>query len=301
MSQTNILLVDNNLDTTETIKEFLEDEGYSLFTALNPGDAKRILECESVDLMILDIRLINDEDEKDLSGLVLAKETDPSIPKIILTRFPTYQAVREALGSAMGSLPPAVGFVAKQEGLEALLKYVRLALLSLHPFLEARLLQAFHAPAMLTLPNRMSEVGPEEAGRRLQQSFEAAAAEITQYREQENRRASHYHLAGLIAAALGMFLILSSIVTVWLNYVEVTALPLIVSAFVEAAGALFFVREDAAYKRVNLYFSQLHELNQIGNLLSICDTLETSIDRAEYKKKIVDQIIEKWLVKRSVH
>lgn len=295
MSLANILLVDNDPETIRITSEFLKQENYSIISALSANDARYILEREKVDLAIVDIRLAKDEDEKDFSGLALARETAITVPKIILTRFPTYQAVREALGSTIDNLPPAVGFVAKQEGLEALLRHVRLALLSLNPLLETRLLQEFKATAMLSLPARISEVGPDEASRRLQQSFEAAAIEITKYREQENRRAAQYHIAGLIASSLGMALILGSVATIWLNYIDATILPLIVSALVEAVGALFFIREDSAYKRVNSYFIQLNELNSVGNLLSICDTLENQLDRELYKRKIIDQILEKWL------
>ena len=258
-----------------------------------------MFEHERIALAILDIRLINDEDEKDVSGLTLAKETNPAIPKVMLTRFPTYQAVREALGSRLDGLPSAVGFVAKQEGLEALRRSVKLALLPLDPLLETRLLRAFHASAPVALPARIQEVGPEEASRRLQESFEATSAEITKYRDQENRRASQYHVAGLSAAALGMISIAGGVILIWLNYITATSLPLIVSVFVEAAGTLFFIREDAAYRRVNKYFIQLNELNRIGNLLTICDSLESASDRETYKKKVIDHIIDKWLTRST--
>jgi len=295
MQLTRILIVDNDLDSVKTIKEFLEREGYLVLLASNPVEARQMMEQEHIALAILDVRLINDEDEKDISGLTLAKETDPAIPKIILTRFPTYQAVRDALGPALDGLPPAIGFVAKQEGLETLLRYIKLGLLQLQPLLEAKLFQAFQVSSTLALPARIEEVGPEQASQRLQHSFEATSMEITKYREQENRRASQYHVVGLGAASLGILLIVGSIIMIWLNHITITILPLIVSALIEAVGALLFVREDAAYKRVSTYFKQLNELNQIGNLLAICDSLGSSSDREKYRRKIIDSIIERWL------
>jgi CheY-like chemotaxis protein len=299
MRRINILLADNDTDSVKALQEFLEHEGYRVLTASNPTQARHILDHEQTDLAILDIRLLSDEDEKDISGLALAKETNPIIPKIVLTRFPTYQAVREALGPALDGLPPAVGFVAKQEGLEVLLRYVRLALLRLPSIFETKLLHAFQVSATLALPDRIKEVGLEQASHRLQQSFDSTSAEITKYREQENKRASQYHLAGLTAAVLGLILVLGSIIMIWLNYITAPVLPLIVSVLVEAVSALFFIREDAAYKRVSMYFTQLNELNQIGNLLAICDSLTSPSDREKYRKKIIDHIIGTWLVHSS--
>jgi hypothetical protein len=51
---------------------------------------KEILKIEKPDLADIDIRLSDEADEKDESGLRLAKEMDPSFPKIILTSYPTY-------------------------------------------------------------------------------------------------------------------------------------------------------------------------------------------------------------------
>ncbi|MFN8457504.1 MAG: response regulator [Anaerolineae bacterium] len=124
-----ILFVDNNRDFLKTRSEFLEQGGYDLILAFEPKEALKIMAQEQIDLVILDLRLINDDDEKDFSGLNLAKESNPSIPKIILTRFPSVEAVREALRPAFNDLPPALDFISKLEGPEALLTAVKRALM----------------------------------------------------------------------------------------------------------------------------------------------------------------------------
>jgi CheY-like chemotaxis protein len=287
-----ILLVDNDPDTLLTIREFLEAEGYPVMAVSSREAALRILERRGIQLIILDIRLVDDEDEKDTSGLALARELDPSIPKIILTRFPTYQAVRQALGPALDGLPQAVGFVAKQEGLKALLRQVRLALAPMASPLMSGLLQAFQAPVSLALPRRIQEVGPEEASHRLHSAFEATSREVKQYRRQENQRAAQYHTTGLVASALGMTMIVTSVALVWRGQLQASLLPLVASVVIDASGALFFVREDAAHKRANRLFEQLVDLNQVGNVLIICDSLESPADREAYKKKIIEHVLE---------
>jgi DNA-binding response OmpR family regulator len=123
-----ILFADNDSDFLNTRTEFLENAGYRVLKAYTLENARQLLADAHIYLTILDIRMVNDDDEKDTSGLTLAK--DPayrSIPKIILTGFPSYQYVREALGPALDGLPPAVDFLSKQEGPEAMIQAVERA------------------------------------------------------------------------------------------------------------------------------------------------------------------------------
>ncbi len=120
-----VLLADNDRDFLNTRAEYLEDEGYRVIRAYSLAQARQLLGHTRIHVAILDIRLVDDDDERDTSGLTLAKEPAfQAVPKIILTGFPTYQAVREVLGLAAGNLPPAVNFLAKQEGPEAMLQAV---------------------------------------------------------------------------------------------------------------------------------------------------------------------------------
>ncbi len=116
-----VLIIDNDPDFLETRVERLVKSGYKVYQALSIKQSEQLLQNTWVHVAIVDIRLREDYNEKDVSGLVLAKKKIyQSIPKIILTRFPTYQAAREALGPAMDGLPPAVDFIAKQEGPNAM-------------------------------------------------------------------------------------------------------------------------------------------------------------------------------------
>jgi DNA-binding response OmpR family regulator len=129
MSKVTILFADNTPEFLDTRAEFLEDAGYKVLKAYTLTQARQLLADAHIHLAILDIRLVNDDDEKDTSGLTLAK--DPAyrpVPKIIITGYPTYEAVREALGPALDGLPPAVAFLAKKEGPEAMIQAVDRAL-----------------------------------------------------------------------------------------------------------------------------------------------------------------------------
>jgi len=89
MAKATILFADNDVDFLKTRSEFLEREGYLVVPATSPTEAWRKLKTGGIDLAIVDVRLVNDDDEKDTSGLTLAKEVAHSVPKIILTGFPS--------------------------------------------------------------------------------------------------------------------------------------------------------------------------------------------------------------------
>jgi len=123
--QKRILLVENNADALEVVKLYLEIHGYQVYAARSPTEASRLLGRIPIHLAILDLRLIDEADEYDISGLTLAKDSAyRAIPKIILTAYPAYDYVREALGPVLDGLPPAVDFLAKQDGPEALLQAI---------------------------------------------------------------------------------------------------------------------------------------------------------------------------------
>lgn len=128
MTQAKILLADNDLDFLETRREFLDKDGYAVSTASSPTEVRRVLEQEDVDLAIVDIRLVNDDDEKDISGLEVAKSLGRSLPVIILTGYPAYEYARQALRFQVDGIRVAQDFVSKEEGPTALLTAVRRAL-----------------------------------------------------------------------------------------------------------------------------------------------------------------------------
>jgi DNA-binding NtrC family response regulator len=123
-----ILLADNDHEFLETRSEFFQQAGFTVKCAYSLDEAVRVLEQGDLDIAILDMRLLNDEDDKDFSGLELAAQVAPAIPKIILTRYPSYEAVKQALAPQLDGLPPAVDFLAKQDGSAALVTAVRRAL-----------------------------------------------------------------------------------------------------------------------------------------------------------------------------
>lgn len=171
MSDVNILIADNDPDALKIYGEYLQSVGYNVLKASSVADARNVLHTYRVHLAIFDLRL-TDDSESDRSGLLLAQEVARSTPKLILTKWPTYQDVREALKLDNESLPPAVDFLDKKDGLEklgeavkqALLKYVRINRDLVIQTSEAHSVSFFSLIGFLSpgLPAERLQIGAEE-------------------------------------------------------------------------------------------------------------------------------------------
>lgn len=263
MTKATILFADNDPDFLKIRKEFLEREGYAVIPAAEPAEARRILEQWQVNLAILDIRLVNDDDEKDLSGLTLAKEKAyRTVPKIILTRFPSYEAVREALGPALEGLPPAVDFVAKQEGPEALSRAVGKAL---------------------------------KFGSWFQRAINGLFGQIREDHEEARRQAKINYWASLGVSIAGIMVIFVGIGLAVTGMLAVGVPSVIAGVIAEAVSFLFFRRADVANERMDKYHTELLQIRRFENLLAASEEL-SSLDKQEScKEKIIEAAMERWL------
>ncbi len=120
MAKITILLADNDSEFAAISARLLEIEGYKVILAHDPTEAEELITKGGIDLAILDMRLTDDDNARDNSGLQVAKNVGHSIPKIIFTAFPDYDSAREALGKPNG-YPIAIDFLSKAKGPDVLI------------------------------------------------------------------------------------------------------------------------------------------------------------------------------------
>ena len=125
MTPPTILLADNDEGFLRTRKTSLAQAGYNVLTASNPTEVLQLLGRTHIDLAIFDIRLENDRDEKDISGLILARDSAHSVPKIMLTGHPSVETIRNSLSGLVPGGAVAEDYVTKGDGPEALLRAVQ--------------------------------------------------------------------------------------------------------------------------------------------------------------------------------
>jgi DNA-binding response OmpR family regulator len=131
--QETILFMDNNPRFLDVQSRLLEQLGYKVLRALTVAEAEEKLANERIHLAIFDIRMEDEDDGQDISGLLLAQNKSfQPVPKIILTAHTgsrdTYKYARDVLGPTENGLPPAVNFIGKDEGPHALLEAVERAI-----------------------------------------------------------------------------------------------------------------------------------------------------------------------------
>jgi CheY-like chemotaxis protein len=257
-----VLIADNNEDYLEACSELLEQEGYRVLTASNPFDARQVLDGGDVDLAVLDLRLVNDLDEKDWSGLDLARETAASIPKLIVSEYSTPEAARQALRPASDGLPSAVDFVAKQLGWGALVTAVRWAL---------------------------------KVPRGFAQGIDDLSTQISKDYEEARQQVKVNFWASLGAAVGGMLVLLAGTVLVLQQQLTIGVLGGIAGVVVEWFSVILLRREREAMARMDRYHAELLETRRLKTLLDASEELRTRKRQDSMKQKIISDASDRWL------
>jgi DNA-binding response OmpR family regulator len=92
--QANILIVDDELEIREVLKEFLQLKGYAVLTAANGVEALTCLKAETLDLALIDMWMPG------MNGLDILRSIralDPSVAMIMMTGLCDAEVVRQAL------------------------------------------------------------------------------------------------------------------------------------------------------------------------------------------------------------
>jgi len=86
-----ILVVDDDRDSCELLREIFAVQGWSVETALSPVQALSVAEKQKIDLVVSDVNL-----ESDQSGLDLLRDLRSQCPVILITGFGTLDSAVEA-------------------------------------------------------------------------------------------------------------------------------------------------------------------------------------------------------------
>jgi len=121
-----VLLIDNDPPFLETRKEALEEAGFEVLTAASLEEARAILRRCYVHLAAIDVRMIDDESDRDRSGLKLAREAEfAEVVKIMMTGYERDpDDVNDIVATPEpGIPPPALRYVNKIKGQQEMVKW----------------------------------------------------------------------------------------------------------------------------------------------------------------------------------
>ena len=125
MMRHTILLVENDAKYAALVTQFLKSNNLDVITVSNPAEARNLINVQPISLAIMGIRLMNDGDVNDISGLSLAEESKSKFPIIVLSSYSSMAMVRRVLDRRETGEPVAVDFVHKSEDLEKLLESIK--------------------------------------------------------------------------------------------------------------------------------------------------------------------------------
>src|ERR1044072_8076626 len=110
-----ILVADNNATCLHDLSDSVKGAGYDVIPAKNYKEAMAVIGNHGAELAVVDLRLEEDEDENDLSGIHVAEDTDRTVPKIIVSNFASIKDAAEHLKLDLEVFPTILDFVHKSQ------------------------------------------------------------------------------------------------------------------------------------------------------------------------------------------
>jgi|GEM_PF-3279766 len=258
-----ILLADNNPTFLESYRKFLSNAGYQVITATDPEGARKTLDEKRVDLALLDIRLVDDGDEKDISGLEIAVDKAyRRVPKIILTAFiPSAENLRKTLGPRADDVPSAVYYFHKNE--------------------DPKRLQQLVADSLEIWPQVL--LSTNKVARQIKEDYEAV-----------RRQARQQYATARAVSIIGFLAIFAGIGLAWLGKLEIGIVGTASGLILQALSYLFFKRLDLSNERLDEYHRELLETYWLELLMSACDALPLD-KQMEVTEQAIKAATNRWL------
>ncbi len=100
-----ILLVDDDPNFTELLSRFLQDQGYSVFTAANGWEALLVLDQQGIDLILLDVMMPGMDG---ITFLKIAQSAQRALSAavIVVTALSSQDAIARTRGLAVAEVVP---------------------------------------------------------------------------------------------------------------------------------------------------------------------------------------------------
>lgn len=257
-----VLVADNMHNQLLLLSRYVKQGRHKVVTATNPEQATAILNSGGVDVAVLDLRL-TDDSANDLSGIRVAKETNRSIPKIIVSSYESFEVARDALGMNLDSLPAAVDFIKKDKVATDLLPAIDRA---------------------LQLKRMWSENAQNRISEQLNQDYKRA----------QRVAFWHYWTSLVVAIAFAVPIVYGAF-----KLHEEGALSIIFTVvgvlIAEVTNYLFASKLEFLYERVDRFHAELLQANRFAQLLEAADYIREDTDREQFKLQVLNSAVATWI------
>ena len=265
---TTVLVADNDPISLRRMSDIVQDKGFSVLRAINPSQAKAIIGSHRADVAVIDLRLEDDTDEHDLTGLEVAEKTDEMIPKIIVSRFESKAVLTDALKINIKGSPTIVDFVRKTE-----------IATSLIPAIEntVRIRQTWSAMAQSKVSNQ------------LYQDYKSA------------RRDARVHYWVSLGISIGFALLIFYGAFRLHGNGSLTVLFAVSGVLVaEITNYLFSRKLEFLARRVERFHAELLQTNRFEQLLEASYAMKDETARENFKGELFRSAADQWLRKHEV-
>lgn len=263
---TAILVADNEAKWLSDMCRIIERRGYLAIPAGNPKEAMGVLARHQADIAVLDLRLKDNTNDYDISGLDVAADSDRTIPKIIVSEYASEKDVAKGLKIDIDSYPAIVDFVEKGE-------------------IETKLIPAVERA--LRVKDTWSLTAQTKISKQLNDDYRTARRDAI----------IHYWIS------LGISIVFAAIIF-WgaykLHSTDTTsALPLILIVVgvlvAEVTNYLFSRKLEFLSHRVERYHGELLQTDRFGQLLAMSYSIKDERARDEYKTALFNAATHQWL------
>lgn len=266
---TSILVADNDEQWLNDLCKVIEGENYDVIRASTPEKALAVLGSHSADVAVLDLRL-GDESDYDISGFMVARNSDRMVPKIIVSNYANErefaQTYPRALQVDVDAFPVLVDFVEKGSIQSKLIPSIEHAL---------RVKDTWS----LSAQSRMSK-------------------DLKEDHDRARREAKvHYWITLGVSIAFALIIFVGAYELHAAQGSGALALMLIVMGVLvaEVTNYLFVKKLEFLYQRVERYHNELLQTDRFGQLLSMSYTIKDERLREKFKMELFDAATAQWL------
>jgi|SaaInl7_200m_RNA_FD_contig_61_565866_length_2082_multi_6_in_0_out_0_3 CheY-like chemotaxis protein len=138
MTNTLLLVIDDDIEYLENAKEFLEEYGFDVRTTADANEACQMLTEGSYAAVLIDLHLEDSRNIFNYSGLTLVDRINAfsTIPKIIITKYKDFDALQKAKSSKLHGKSQVAEYILKMDGLPKLLEVLERLLIPKRVFIS---------------------------------------------------------------------------------------------------------------------------------------------------------------------